>query len=490
MAHGRKSGDHLGDYELIEILSEGALTRSWRARQLSVEREVILEIVKKRATANADVIPGFLADIRVKARLQHSAIGHVYEAHTKGSDCYYAREALSGKTLETWLNEGKKLTPLQVVIVLESIADSQIHCESHGFATVPWQVHHLHLSDELELKLVNLAVDGSPTKQVAEHNKQLLGEIFHDLLDTSGHPGTTRTISLLDYMSNEQVEVTMSWELIREYAQTVRQQLTSAPTTKVVEKKIITSKLPPWAWALVGGLVVIIIIIAAAAINSGSRKKITPESIVENAPETHVQIRINDKKSFALGISEVSIANYAAFLEHLDLLPEKLRKTYDHPEQPSEKTNHLPDDWAALLNAAQNQTNWNEVLVTLDCPVVGVDWWDAFAYAKWKKERLPSTREWTQAYRDNDPKAISAWGPARASLEDRTASGLIGMAGNVAEWVEDRSVNPANPLDPIKPVACGGSYLNPGKGHLTRQWLDSRDVRRPDLGFRTAKDGQ
>ena len=46
------------------------------------------------------------------------------------------------------------------------------------------------------------------------------------------------------------------------------------------------------------------------------------------------------------------------------------------------------------------------------------------------------------------------------------------------------AINPANPLGEMGWVICGGSFLNPSSGALTREWVDSRDLRRPDLGFR------
>jgi formylglycine-generating enzyme required for sulfatase activity len=126
--------------------------------------------------------------------------------------------------------------------------------------------------------------------------------------------------------------------------------------------------------------------------------------------------------------------------------------------------------------------------VTRESPVVGVDWWDATAYAEWKQARLPTHEEWFAALRQGceEPAKLTPgkWQPVTAETADRTRTGLLGMAGSVAEWTRRPTVPADNPAGRPKWVIVGGSYLNPSNGALTREWVDDRRLRRPDLGFR------
>ena len=180
-------------------------------------------------------------------------------------------------------------------------------------------------------------------------------------------------------------------------------------------------------------------------------------------------------------------------METLQTLAKDRRdRTFDHEDQPSAKTSHQPDDWAALLAAAKTNGTWNERTVSLDSPVVGVDWWDGSAFAEWKQGRLPSQEEWFAALRKDvaQPSAIqaAAWVSVTAETLDRTPTGLTGMAGSVCEWTRRPAANPANPLGARKWVIIGGSFLKPGSNALTREWTDDRSLRRPDLGFRVVFD--
>ena len=52
--------------------------------------------------------------------------------------------------------------------------------------------------------------------------------------------------------------------------------------------------------------------------------------------------------------------------------------------QPESKQGHEPDGWAELYGAAKANGVWQGKAVSLNSPVVGVDWWDATAYAEWQ----------------------------------------------------------------------------------------------------------
>jgi formylglycine-generating enzyme required for sulfatase activity len=198
-------------------------------------------------------------------------------------------------------------------------------------------------------------------------------------------------------------------------------------------------------------------------------------------------------RAFRISSHEVTIGEYAEFLDALAILAsQKREQTFDAEGQPAKKTGHQPDSWNELHAAAKANGTFQGKPVSLDSPVIGVDWWDAMAFAEWKQARLPTQEEWFAALRKSVEKpstlAPGNWQPVTDKTPDRTPSGLIGMAGSVAEWTRRPAPNPSNPLGESLRVIIGGSYLKPANGALSREWTPDRSLRRPDLGFRIVMD--
>ncbi len=166
-----------------------------------------------------------------------------------------------------------------------------------------------------------------------------------------------------------------------------------------------------------------------------------------------------------------------------------------------------------------------------DFPITHVGWDEAKVYCKFAGGRLPTEAEWEIAARGEAARAFP-WGnvynphlcnhgslaidntdasdgfarlaPVGSFKNGATPLGLLDMAGNVSEWVEDRidmtpdgtfpsySAKQAAPL--INPVVIkgshhihrGGSYLTAAHMMRSTARMPAADMRRADVGFRCA----
>jgi formylglycine-generating enzyme required for sulfatase activity len=181
--------------------------------------------------------------------------------------------------------------------------------------------------------------------------------------------------------------------------------------------------------------------------------------------------------------------------------------------------------YAAFLSSNDRPRPWQWETVNLadhgDRPVIGVDWFDAEAYCRWKGGRLPTEAEWEKAARGTDGR-LYPWGnqapskdvanfglgarftytqvlfPVRSHEEGRSPFGLYHMAGNVYEWVKDwyqgnyyEISPPQNPQGPELgefKVLRGGSWSDLPKYLLTySRFKLPPETRNSYVGFRCAR---
>jgi len=241
----------------------------------------------------------------------------------------------------------------------------------------------------------------------------------------------------------------------------------------------------------------------------------------DEGPAHQVRMRV-----FAIDRHEVTNARYRRFV---DWLANGGDHRYCHPDEPAGK-DHRPRYWGEynpLLKDEQYAATapfGDKTFVADDKPVVGVDWYDAYAYAAWAGKRLPTEAEWEYAARGTDGRLWpwgSEWSFGRCNIGGekdgyvyaapvgtfplgRSPCGCDDMAGNVAEWCADRydadayrnrrEPHPAGPVPDSGPdsgrgrVIRGGSSRNlPSSVRCAERAAQEPLFRTFTLGFRCAR---
>jgi Sulfatase-modifying factor enzyme 1/Domain of unknown function (DUF4388) len=225
-------------------------------------------------------------------------------------------------------------------------------------------------------------------------------------------------------------------------------------------------------------------------------QKHTPTRIlVPSGPFQFQDNRKLDVPAFNIDSTEVTVWQYQEFLHAVGD-----DTKYDHPNQRVGKR-HTNPSWEAYAKAAFAGTEFKGVRLNPNFPAVYLDWFDAYAFAKWQNRRLPSEMEWEKAGRGTDgrrypwgdePKTGAAnlysgaqqtagWAEVGQYSVDSSPYGVSDLAGNVSEWT-------ASDDGSGSPVVRGGNFMSED-GQLTRRVVGLSPYTVDErIGFRTAGD--
>lgn len=509
----------LGDYELKEMLRSSPERDTFHAVQRSVNRDVILERLKPELLHDREAAGAFRAEVRAKARVSCPWIATVFEAQETGGVLFYTREMIRGRNMDELAAAKAGLTIEESLHLLRAAGEAVVWFEGRELPRESLRRHHLHQGADGSPRIANIALAVAPEPppdQAAEI--QAVAEGLMRITDFKSDP-SRELAHITGLMRAHGPQRLTEWKSVLREARAGLHRLTEARTSTLeMGRDVPQPRRRKSRFPLAAGLIVLAVGGAAVAWYAKYARK--PEDR-KFAVQVHVPAgefvfrdatRIN-LPDFWIDSHEVTIGEYAEFLT---ALAGNGAGKYDHPDQPKTKTSHEPADWAALLEAAGRRGKWNGYPVSRNCPVFNVDWWDAWAYAKWKGRRLPTEEEWDKAARGTngrpwpwgtevdmkrantgedylehpgDGKGVTDghrwWCEVDAMPRDVSPWNVYGMAGNVSEWTSTWSADPDIP-DETVPVFRGGDFRRKSAAAVTTPWLArSASYAQPFLGFRT-----
>jgi len=166
-----------GDYELLELVGEGGMGVVYRARQISLDREVAVKLLSAGPWASRDFVERFQREAQNAARMQHPNIVPIHEVGTIEGLHFFSMRLIRGTSLAADVKRAGRLRALQSAQILRVVAEAVDYAHRLGV---------LHL----DLKPANVLMDENGEPHVADFGLARRLDQHHaaDNTEVSGTP--------------------------------------------------------------------------------------------------------------------------------------------------------------------------------------------------------------------------------------------------------------------------------------------------------------
>jgi serine/threonine-protein kinase len=185
LAPAGASQRRLGDYELVELIGEGGTGVVYRARQLSLDRDVALKVLAAGPWASDEFVERFRREAQNAARMQHPNIVAIYEVCSEEELHFFSMQLVRGPSLAHEIRRQSRMPAQRAATLLRAVAEAVDYAHRLGV---------LHL----DLKPGNVLLDRDGEPRVADFG---LARRVDDAIDLE-NAGLSGTPS---YMAPEQV---------------------------------------------------------------------------------------------------------------------------------------------------------------------------------------------------------------------------------------------------------------------------------------------
>lgn len=160
-----------GRYRLLSPLGEGGMAAVYRGRDLRLNREVAIKILREELTRDPDFLARFEREAQFVAGLSHANIVPVYDVGEDQGSRFIVMEYIRGRTLKDMLDTGGPLPPERAVEIMVSVLDALRYAHANGIIHRDVKPHNILIMQDGSAKLADFGIahlaEGSSTRTAA-----------------------------------------------------------------------------------------------------------------------------------------------------------------------------------------------------------------------------------------------------------------------------------------------------------------------------------
>lgn len=152
----------LGGYEVTGLLGKGGMGAVYRARQVSLDRDVAVKVMHPQWAQDPQFVARFTREAYAAAQLVHHNVVQIYDIGAEGEVNYFSMEFVPGKTLKQLVKADGKLDPEAAAGYILQAARGLKYAHDRGMVHRDIKPDNLMLNVEGIVKVADLGLVKTP----------------------------------------------------------------------------------------------------------------------------------------------------------------------------------------------------------------------------------------------------------------------------------------------------------------------------------------
>jgi len=151
-------GTRMGNYQILERIGQGGMGAVYRARQISMDRDVALKVLSATFAGQAGFVESFMREARLAGRLQHPHIVQIHDFGQEGSVHYFSMEYVQGRNLMDEVEHRGPLPAAEVISLASQVAKALSYAHGQNILHQDIKPRNILLTPTGEAKVADLGL--------------------------------------------------------------------------------------------------------------------------------------------------------------------------------------------------------------------------------------------------------------------------------------------------------------------------------------------
>jgi hypothetical protein len=152
------AGEKLGHYELLEFAGGGGMGAVFRARDVTLHREVAIKVLSRDQATDQETLKRFRNEAQSAARLDHQNIARVYYVGEDRGLNYIVFEYVEGLNVRQLVDRQGPLSLEQAISYVKQVADALAHASTRDVVHRDIKPSNIVITSQGQAKLVDMGL--------------------------------------------------------------------------------------------------------------------------------------------------------------------------------------------------------------------------------------------------------------------------------------------------------------------------------------------